>query len=274
MSKMRIVWLGGAVGAAVLAGVLAKGFVGKKEKVVEPKIVTKVETKDVLVAARDIQMGEKLAAGSVTWKAWPKDNVLASMITKEAMPDAEDKYAEARAFVPMFEGETINDKKIVKPGDGGFMSAILPKGMRAISVAVSPRSSAGGFILPNDHVDVILTKKVPGQGNMVHSETVISNVRVLAMNQIFKKVQEGEDVALKEVETATLELSSLEAEVLAKVETEGELALALRSIAENDGKSMEEDGPQLAEKYRTGGKMKSSDTLFVRAGVETYATTR
>ena len=86
MSKMRIVWLGGAVGAAVLAGVLAKGFVTKKEKVAEPKIVTKVETKDVLVAARDIQMGEKLAAGSVTWKAWPKDNVLASMIPRRRCP--------------------------------------------------------------------------------------------------------------------------------------------------------------------------------------------
>ncbi len=102
---------------------------------------------------------------------------------------------------------------------------------------------------------------------------MISNVRVLAMNQIFKKVQEGEDVALKEVETTTLELTSQQSEVLAKVESEGELSLALRSIAENDGKALEE-GPQLSEKYRGDGKSKSSDTLFIRAGIETYATSR
>jgi pilus assembly protein CpaB len=273
MSKMRILMLGLAVGSAVVAGVLAKGVIGKKQKPAEAQIIRKIETTDVLVAARDIQVGERLAAGSVLWKAWPKDNVQPSMITKEAMPDAEEKYAEARAFVPMFEGELINDKKIVKPGEGGFMSAILPKGMRAVSVAVSPRSTAGGFILPNDRVDVILTKKLPGKGELVRSETVISNVRVLAMNQIFKKVQEGEDVALKEVETTTLELEPQQAEVLAKVETEGELSLSLRSIAESDGKSVEE-GPQLSAKYRGDGKTRSSDTLFIRAGIETYSTSR
>lgn len=274
MSKMRILVLAGAAVAAIMAGVLAKGFIGKKQVAAEPKVITKVETTDVLVAGRDIQMGEKLAAGSVTWKPWPKANLLPTMITKDAMPDAEDKYAEARAFIPMYEGETVNDKKIVKPGEGGFMSAILPKGMRAISVAVSPRSSAGGFILPNDRVDVILTKKIQGKGNLVKSETVIANVRILAMNQIFKKVQEGEDVAMKEVETATLELTSQQAEILAKVETEGELALALRSIAENDGKAVDGGGPQLAEKYRGDSKSRTNDTLFVRAGVETYSTSR
>lgn len=273
MSKMRVIVLAGSIGAAVVAGLLAKGVIGKKPAPVAPQIVTKVETTDVLVAARDIQTGEKLAAGSVLWKAWPKENISEPMITKDEMPDAEEKYAEARAFVPMFEGEVVNDKKIVKPGEGGFMSAILPKGMRAVSVAVSPRSTAGGFILPNDRVDVILTKKIPGAGQLVKSETVISNVRVLAMNQIFKKVQEGEDVALKEVETTTLELTSQQSEVLAKVESEGELSLALRSIAENDGKALEE-GPQLADKYRGDGKSKSSDTLFIRAGIETYATSR
>jgi len=273
MSKMRVVVLAGSIGAAVVAAMLAKGVIGKKAAAPAPQIISKVETTDVLVAARDIQTGEKLASGSLIWKAWPKDNVLDPMITKEEMPDAEEKYAEARAFVPMFEGEVINDKKIVKPGDGGFISAILPKGMRAISVAVSLRSSAGGFILPNDRVDVILTKKIPGQGQLVRSETVITNVRVLAMDQVFKKVQEGDEVSMKEVETATLELHPEQAEILAKVESEGELALSLRSIAETDSKTLEE-GPVLAEKYRSNGATKSTDTLFIRAGIETYATNR
>ena len=273
MSKMRVLVLAGSVGAAVAAALLAKGIIGKKAPPPEPQVITKVETTDVLVAARDIQTGEKLAPGSLLWKEWPKDNVLEAMITKEEMADAEEKYAEARAFVPMFEGEVINDKKIVKPGEGGFISAILPKGMRAISVAVSLRSTAGGFILPNDRVDVILTRKVPGPGNLVKSETVMSNVRVLAMDQVFKKVQEGDEVSMKEVETATVELRPEQAEILAKVESEGELSLALRSIAENDAKSLEE-GPILAEKYRSNGATKTTDTLFIRAGIETYATNR
>ncbi len=272
MSKMRVMVLAGSIGAAVVAGLLAKGVIGKKAPV-EEKIVNTVVTKDVLIAARDIQTGEKLSLGSVLWKAWPEDNILESMITKDEMPDAEEKYAEARAFVPMFEGEVVNDKKVVQPGEGGFISAILPQGMRAISVAVTLRSTAGGFILPNDRVDVILTKKIPGAGQFVKSETVISNVRVLAMDQTFKKVQEGDEVSMKEVETATLELHQQQAEVLVKVESEGELSLALRSIAENDAKSLEE-GPQLSAKYRGDGKTRSSDTLFIRAGIETYATSR
>ena len=273
MSKMRVVVLAGSIGAAVVAAMLAKGVIGKKAPPPVAQIINKVETTDVLVATRDIQTGEKLASGSVTWKAWPKDNITDPMITKDEAPDAEDKYAEARAFAPIFEGEVINDKKVVKPGDGGFISAILPKGMRAISVAISLRSSAGGFILPNDRVDVILTKKIPGAGQLVKSETVISNVRVLAMDQVFKKIQEGDEVSMKELETATLELHPEQAEILAKVESEGELALSLRSIAETDDKSIEE-GPVLAEKYRSNGATKTTDTLFIRAGIETYATNR
>ncbi len=107
----------------------------------------------------------------------------------------------------------------------------------------------------------------------MRSETVITNVRVLAMDQVFKKVQEGDEVSMKEVETATLELHPEQAEILAKVESEGELALSLRSIAETDSKSLEE-GPVLAEKYRSNGATKTTDTLFIRAGIETYATNR
>jgi pilus assembly protein CpaB len=197
------------------------------------------------------------------------------MITKDEKPDADQAIAEFRALVQMYEGETIIEKKLVDPKGGGFMSAILPKGMRAISVAISDRSSAGGFILPNDRVDVILTRKINGSsgGNqIVKSETVISNVRVLAVNQTFRQAKEGEEVSIKG-ETATLEMSMPQAEVVARVESEGELSLALRSIAESEGHAMEE-GPQLAEKYRGGDstKKRSNDTLFVRYGIETYAT--
>jgi pilus assembly protein CpaB len=274
MSKMRIVMFALAAGSAVMAGVLAKGMIGKKPQV-QTEVINKVKTIEVLVAAKDIEVGEKLSAGSIIWKAWPQDNVLDSMVTKDEKPDADLSMAEFRARSQMFEGETINEKKLVDPKTGGFMSAVLPKGMRAISVAISDRSSAGGFILPNDRVDVIITRKIsaPGTGSqIVKSETVISNVRVLAINQTFRQAKEGEEISMKGNETATIEITMPQAEIVARVESEGELSLALRSIAESEGKAMEE-GPQLAEKYKSSDtKPRNNDTLFVRYGIETFAT--
>jgi pilus assembly protein CpaB len=276
MGKSRIVVLAGAGICALMAAYLANNLIQPKAAP-EAQVINTVKTEDVLVAARDIQTGEKLGAGAVAWRSWPQDNLQPTMVTKTNKPDAEQSYAEARAAVPMYEGETILEKKVVIPGNAGFMSAILPKGMSAISVKISASTAAGGFILPNDRVDVILTKhiQVPGSSQLVTSETVISNVRVLAINQMLKQAEakEGEpaNVALKEAETATLELTHPQVEVLAKVEGEGELALALRSIAESDGKAMEE-GPQLADKYKTTNKKgRSSETLFVRYGIETYS---
>lgn len=273
MSKMRIVMFALAAGSAVVAGVLAKGLISKGPDV-QAEVVTKVKTVSVLVAAKDIEVGERLTTGAIIWKDWPADNVLEAMITKEEKPDADVAFAETRARIQMFEGEVINEKKIVDPKTGGFMSAILPKGMRAISVAISSRSSAGGFILPNDRVDIILTRKASGSGSTSSkSEIAIGNVRVLAINQIFRQAKDGEEVTIKEGQTATVELSPEQAEIIARLESEGELSLALRSIAESDGKAMEE-GPQLAEKYlnKDGKKTRSTDTLFIRYGRETYAT--
>ena len=272
MSKMRIVMFGLAIGSAVMAGVLAKKVIGKKPEAAK-EVVTKVETTDVLIAAKDLATGERLAAGAVLWKAWPNDNIQEAMITKDEKPDAEQVFGEARAILPIFEGETINEKKIVLPGTSGFMAAVLPKGMTAVSVAISDRTSAGGFILPNDRVEVILTRKINGaKAAVVKSEVVLTNVRILAINQVYRQAQEGDEVSLKEGQTATLEVTLEQAEILARVETEGDLSLALRSLAESDGKASE-IGPQLAEKYRGGGKVKAGkDTLFVRFGIETYAT--
>jgi pilus assembly protein CpaB len=275
MSKMRIVMFVLAAGSAAMAGVLAKGLLNKKAPTEAAPVVVQAKTVDVLVAARDIELGEKLANGTINWKAWPAENVLEAMITRDEKPDADVAMAEYRVLLPMFEGETIIEKKLVDPKGGGFMSSVLPKGMRAISVAISDRSAAGGFIMPNDRVDVMITRKIQAPGSstqLVKSETVLSNVRVMAINQTFRQAKEGEENSIKGTETATLELTQPQTEVIARVESEGEISLSLRSIAENDGAGMDR-GPELAEKYR-GDKKKArnNDTLFVRYGIETFAT--
>ncbi len=166
MSKMRIIVLGVAIGAAGLAAFMAKGLIGKKpeKEVVE---VNKVPMVSVLVAAKDLSMGERMLDASIAWRDWPKSSVDRVDDHQGRSAEALTEFQNARARLPIFKDEPMLDKKVVQPGQRGFMSAILPKGYRAISVGVSERSTAGGFILPNDRVDVLLTRKVDDSGDAV-----------------------------------------------------------------------------------------------------------
>lgn len=278
MSKMRVVGIGFAVAAAAAAFMISKSFIGKPDaEVVE---INKVATTEVLVAVKDVQMGEKFGPGMLVWKAWPKDNIGPTMITHDASPNAKEEFEKARARVTIYEGETISDKKVIAPDKPGFMSAMLPKGMRAISVGISEHTGAGGFILPNDRVDVILTRKFdnpPSSEKLVVSETVLTNVRVLAINQVFRQEsgEDGDKVSVAEGKTATLELDARQTEVISMVENAGEISLALRSIAENDGKKASEIMPEVAASFNAGGRRRGTDeTLVVRYGVEKYTANR
>jgi pilus assembly protein CpaB len=267
MSKTRIVILGLAIGSAVLAAYLAKGFIGKKART-EVVEVSTVSTVPILIASRDIKMGEKLLPGSIEWQPWPEKSVTDVMITQKEDPEAKEKYEAARARLAVFQGEPVIEKKLVMPTENGFMAALLPKGMRAIAVRVSEESGAGGFILPNDRVDVVLTRKVDDDGGaskVVTSETILSNVKVLAIDQAFRQEGEGEQVIVAK-KTATLELSPLQSEVVSMAESMGQLSLVLRSIAENGDKGLEDSGPQLSEKYAQGAH--GNDKLYIRYGVE------
>jgi pilus assembly protein CpaB len=278
MSKTRIIVLTLAIGSAGLAAVLAKGFIGKKPQT-EIVEVNKVPMISVLVAAKDMTMGERLIDASIGWREWPKSGVAEDMITKDEKPDALTTYQNARARLPIFTDEPIIEKKLVLPGQNGFMSAILPKGYRAISVGVSERSTAGGFILPNDRVDVLLTRKLDDQRSgqkKVITETVLSNVRVLAVNQTFRQETSNENVTVTEGKTATLELDPRQTEVLAMVESAGELSLALRSIAENGDRGLGDTLPVLAEKYVSrdeSGKSGNGITI-IRYGTESNTASR
>jgi pilus assembly protein CpaB len=276
---MRIVILGLAVGSAAMAAMLAKGLIGQKQTETVQVEVNKVPMTNVLVAAKDMIMGERLIDASVSWREWPSANVVEAMITKEEKPDALTAYQNARARMPIFDGEPIVEKKLVLPGANGFMSAILPKGMRAISVGVSEHSTAGGFILPNDRVDVLLTRKLddPKTGQkVVNTETVITNVRVLAINQTFRQEAGTDTVTVTEGKTATLELDPHQTEVIAMVESAGELSLSLRSLAESGDLGLGDAPPVLSDKYANinGAGKSGTDRVIVRYGVESVSSSR
>src|SRR5215217_4019637 len=231
MNTARIVVLAIAVGAGGIAAYLASGSDTKPPA--EP--VAHLQTVDVLVAKSDIGLGHSVTPEDLQWQTWPAATASNSFIRRNERPDAATQVAGSIARAPFIAGEPIREPKLVKANGSGFMAAILPTGMRAISTEISPETGAGGFILPNDRVDVILSKREKnpdGRGaDVVQSEIILSNIRVLAIDQAPK---EKEGVNSLVGRTVTLELKPEQAETLARARQSGTLALALRSITDGN----------------------------------------
>ncbi len=239
MNTARIVVLTIAVGAGGVAAYLASGS-DKGPAPVEP--VAQMPTVDVLVARTDIGLGQSLKPDDLQWQTWPAATASSSFIRRD-VGDGMTSVIGSIARSPFIAGEPIREPKLVKADGSGFMAAILPTGMRAVSTEISPETGAGGFILPNDRVDVLLTKreKLPSAGtDVVNSEIILSNVRVLAIDQAPKE-KEGQNAVVGK--TVTLELKPEQAETLARARQGGTLSLALRSIADiNMVENTDEDG--------------------------------
>jgi pilus assembly protein CpaB len=243
MKAARILVLVVALGAGGLAAFLAS----RSEKAAPlPAPVAAMETVDILVAAADINIGQVLGPADVKWQVWPVAAAGPNFIRQTDKPDAVKDLVGSIVRTPFVVGEPIREAKLIKSNGSGFMAAILPAGMRAISTEISPETGAGGFILPNDHVDVILSRRdkeaEKAAGIDVHtSEIILSNVRVLAIDQTIQE-KDGQRVVVGK--TATLELSPRQAETLALSRQQGTLTLALRSIADANGPSVDNaDGP-------------------------------
>ena len=227
----------------------------------------------VLVAAKDLQPGQRLTEADMAWKEWPVDEVNPAFITDGSVPltsaAAEDPpasppegavasvtrvaanlatanskadYAGSVVREPILAGEPIVSRKIVRAGDSGYMAAYLEPGMRAMAIRVTVETAAGGFILPGDRVDVLLTRETT-LGNLgaqesdrskFASSTVMQNIKVLAIDQ---STRAGDDEQAVVGATATLEVGPRDAEALALAKSEGELSLVLRSYADTGGPS-------------------------------------
>ena len=216
---------------------------------------------DVLVAATNINLGDSVRGEDLKWQEWPVAGVTPGLITRDAQPDAPTKLSGAVARAPFIVGEPIKEQKLIKISEGGVMAAILPAGMRAISTPITEESSAGGFILPNDRVDVILSHKMRvGSKEDPVSEAVLRNVRVLAIGQEIE-TKDGDKVATGK--TATLEVTPQQAEILALAQSMGEISLSLRSLADAN--------PATAESTAKLGDRNSSSVRFLKYGVPSRA---
>lgn len=211
----------------------------------EPPPVPKVE---ILVAATDLALGQGVKAQDLRWQSWPAEAAIAGLITRTQTPGAVEELTGSTVRNAFVAGEPIRREKLVK-GTGGFMSAILPSGMRAVAISIDTRgaTSAGGFILPNDRVDVIRTIT---SGDTPTSEIILANIRVLAIGQTIQE-RNGEKVITGE--TATLELAPQQAELVALSQKVGQLSLALRSLADvNETGTPKRQGSKSLEIIRFG----------------------
>jgi pilus assembly protein CpaB len=260
MNTARIVVLTIAVGAGGLAAYLASGT---DRKPVAAAPAPQMKTIDVLVAKSDIPLGKKVDAGTLQWQSWPVGTASDNFIRRDKRADAIQKLTGSIARSPFVAGEPIRETKLVRADGSGFMAAVLPAGMRAISTDISPETGAGGFILPNDRVDVILSRRSRGgdQGGAeaAQSEIILTNIRVLAIDQTPRE-KDGQNTVIGK--TATLELRPDQAETLARARQSGTITLALRSLADA-GKVANDDTPG-----------QTNTINIVRYGVTTKATTR
>jgi pilus assembly protein CpaB len=249
MNRARVLVLLVAIGCAVLAALLARGMMSREPSA--PVAEAPRATVPVLVAVKDIAIGERITPVALEWRDWPRENLASFMITREAKPNAITEFEGVRARAQILLGEPIAERKILAAESGGLMSTLVRDGLRGLAIRISNRSAGSGFILPNDRVDVIATIKVTMKENpegedriIVFSRTIVSNVRVLAVNQTL--AASDDNPSLDELETAVLELDPQQAEIVARSETQGELSLALRSLGEAADGDSGDQGPTLA----------------------------
>jgi pilus assembly protein CpaB len=263
MKAARLVVLG----VAVVAGGVAALLASRNHETEAPKpAAPPLETVDVLTAKSDLSRGQVLSPGDIGWQIWPAVSANGNFIRKTTRPDAINQFNGAIVRVPVAAGQPIYDPMVVFAKGSGFMAAILPKGMRAVAMDISTDTAAGGFILPEDHVDVVLTRhdkaaeKATGVEKIV-SDTILQNVRVLAVDQAVAE-KSGEKVVV--AKTVTLEVTPPQAETLELARMQGALSLALRSLI---------DSPSSGPEGGAGHKEDNVSINTVRFGVSTITAT-
>ncbi len=193
----------------------------------------------VLVAKGNLAAGQMLRPENLRWQPWPEEGVAENYINQNAHHSEE--YIGAVVRNAMMDGEPMTDSRVLKPGERGFMAAVLEPGMRAITVPVTVSSGLAGFVFPGDRVDLILTFTVKqsaaaqnggggggGGGGEDHraSETMLSDIRVLGIDQ--RADDQNKEIVV--AKTATLQVTPKQAEVINVAQAFGQISLSLRSL--------------------------------------------
>jgi pilus assembly protein CpaB len=257
---LRILLVIVALSAGGAAAWMALAFKGN------PSIVhtsTPAPMQDVLVATADVAQGEALTEKNMKWQAWPENALNPTYLKRSMRPDALERLAGSIVRYRIVSGEPIGEDKLASR-NSGLLATMLPPGKRAVAVRVSAESAAGGFILPNDRVDILHTIEVGEQKERV-SQAILRNIMVLAIDQVVdenSKDNKGNAKAAVIGKTATLELDKFQTEILTAAQAKGIISLALRSAADK-AEEIIVDRPQVSEPVQV------SRTVVIRGGRRT-----
>jgi pilus assembly protein CpaB len=220
-----------ALGVAGFTAYLARGWLTSETNTKTPVVHAAAPAQvEVLVAKTNIPAGVLIKQDHLRWQAWPDQNLSESYIKKGKR--SLEAYIGTVARQPIAAGEPITDDRLVKPGEQGFLAAVLAPGMRAVTVGISSTSGIAGFIFPGDHVDLVLSHGVKVDGKTRRaSETVLTDVRVLAIDQSMNDPKEG---AARVGKTATLEVTPKQVEKINVARQIGALSLSLRPLRKTD----------------------------------------
>ena len=255
MSARQLIVLVIAAVAAVGALLLIRGL-GARQAEQTAAETEQIAGQQVLVAARDIPQGAALAPSDLAVALFPTSSVSNSFVRLDQQPSAQADFVGGVARRAFVQGEPIVAASIVQPDGRGFMAAQLEPGFRAVAIEIESTTAAGGFIQPNDHVDVIMTARVDnqgGSGETVRSDIVLRDVRVMALGDRTTTQTSGEAPEAVPASVAVLELSAEDARVLALADEMGTISLALRGVqAETVGMQTPDHGSPLSQQQSGG----------------------
>lgn len=232
MSARQIIVLIIAAIAAVGALLLIRGMGSRNAEPSEAQTSALVG-EQVLVAARDLAQGAALTPSDIAVATFPQESITAAFVRIGAQPSAQAEYVGAVTRRAFARGEPITTNSIVQADGRGFMAAQLEPGYRAVAVEIESTTAAGGFIQPNDRVDVIVTARIDSggeAGEQVHSDIVLQDVRVLAIGDHTQTQTTGDKPETIAADVAVLELTAEDARALALANELGDLSLALRGV--------------------------------------------
>lgn len=243
---------------AILAALIVAGgagfYVMQGLKPSAPAVVTKVEAPKpikVFVPAKEISVGTILTREALGTMDMAPNSVTDQMVVADGAGELFLKGSVARQVLP--QGVPVARSAIVQPGDGGFLAAVLPRGKRAVTIAIGEVAGVGGLVQPGDRVDIILTYSVGGGANAFRaSETVLGNIRILALDQRLgagkpDPDKKGKADKLPMPGTATIEVTPAQAEKIALASNLGSMSLALNSVRESDTEATTPMASGLAE---------------------------
>lgn len=263
MSVRNIILILAALLITAGTGMVARSWLNSQTQTAAP-VQPEVKITHVLVALKNLPTGTFVTENQLIWQAWPGEKLNESYLIKGKFDEKSLLGSVVRRGLTA--GEPVTSARIVQPGQRGFLAAVLRPGYRAVAIRVNATTSIAGLIFPGDRVDILLSHKVNrDSGARRVSETILSNVRILAIDQ---KVDEQEGVPKKPKvgKNATLEVTPKQAEMLTIVGDLGKLSLVLRSLAKDEEELshiVNSDEP-LAEPDPERGKTHTWDTEVSR----------